>query len=232
MTEVDEIMRLLRGCTEEQRREIFKYLRLEFPIHPIESKLNTQAEIILEAIDRASDLTLRGVRGVIAEAAFEVDVVEKLQGWNDISPEEDFPYDFLLEDKIGQVRVQVKMQRQKTHRPMMANEGYRHLPPEMFVVETQRTRGGEDAATREDTRPYRFGEFDILAVSMHPSTNNWNSFMYTVADWLLPRPENKAYLLKFQPVAPRPNNDWTDNFEICVGWFRSGQKKKICEQPL
>ena len=28
------------------------------------------------------------------------------------------------------------------------------------------------------TRPYRFGEFDILAVSMHPSTNDWNRFMY------------------------------------------------------
>lgn len=41
----------------------------------------------------------------------------------------------------------------------------------MYVVETPRTRGGKDLTSGEDTRPYRYGEFDILAVSMHPSTN-------------------------------------------------------------
>lgn len=227
MTEVEQIKYLLTLCTEEKRREIFEYLRAEFPIHPIEAKLNTQAEIILEAIDRAGDLTLRGIRGVIAEAAFEINVVNTLNDWQDITPDGDFAYDFLLQDSIGQVHVQVKMQRQKAHRPMTANEGYRYLPSDMYVVETQRTRGGINPSTKEDTRPYRFGEFDILAVSMHPSTNRWESFMYTVADWLIARPENENYLLKFQPVAKFPSTEWTDDFETCVAWFRSKEKKKI-----
>jgi hypothetical protein len=227
MTEVEQVKYLLSLCTEEQRRQVFEYLRAEFPIHPIEAKLNAQAEIILEAIDRASDLTLRGVRGVIAEAAFEINVVKNLVGWRDITPQGDYPYDFLLEDEIGRVGVQVKMQRQKAHRPMMANEGYRYLPSDMYVVETQRTRGGLNTATQEDTRPYRFGEFDILAVSMHPSTNNWAAFMYTVADWLIGRPENDNYLLKFQPVSMASGTEWTDDFETCVGWFRSKVKRKI-----
>ena len=102
----------------------------------------------------------------------------------------------------------------------------------MYVVETQRTRGGKDATTQEDTRPYRFGEFDILAVSMHPSTNNWADFMYTVADWLVARPENSNLLLKFQPVARTPNDVWTDSFETCVAWFCSKERRKIWTRPL
>ena len=84
--------------TESQRREIFGYLRREFPIHPLEAKLNTRAEVILEAIDRASDLTLRGIRGVIAEAAFKQNVVASLHGWRNETLEGDLSYDFLLKD--------------------------------------------------------------------------------------------------------------------------------------
>lgn len=232
MTEVEQIKHLLGLCTEEQRREIFNLLRAEFPIHAIESKLNAQAEIILEAIDRASDLTLRGIRGVIAEAAFEINVVRNLVGWRDIPLDRDYSYDFLLEDEKGQVKVQVKMQRLTAHRPMMANEGYAYLPSDMYVVETQRTRGGVNPGTNEDTRPYRFGEFDILAVSMHPSTKNWAAFMYTVARWLVARPENDNQLLKYQPVAITPNGEWTANFQTCVEWLRSGEEKKVWARPI
>ena len=79
MTKKDEIKRLLKACSEEERLEIFQYLRRTIPIHAIEAKLNTQAEVILEAIDRASDLTLRGIRGIIAEAVFLVEVIAKLE---------------------------------------------------------------------------------------------------------------------------------------------------------
>jgi len=227
MSLVDEIKLLLERCTEGQRREIFDHLRRYVEIHPIEAKLNAQAEVILEAIDRASDLTLRGIRGIIAEAAFAVGVLRDLERWRDVTPPGDAPFDFLLEDFGGQVRVQVKMQRRVSGRPMMANEASRLLSPEMFVVETQRTRGGINRTTGEDTRPYRFGEFDILAVSMHPSTNNWDSFMYTVSQWLLPRQDNPTLLMKFQPVSPVPNDDWTDDFLKCVSWFRSEDTKRI-----
>jgi hypothetical protein len=76
---VDQIKALLKKCTDEQRRELFQYFRSHVPIHPIEEKLNCSAEIILEAIDRASDLTLRGVRGIIAEASFKYEVLDKLK---------------------------------------------------------------------------------------------------------------------------------------------------------
>lgn len=227
MSEVDDIKLLLKRCNQAQRREIFDMLRVEFPIHALETKLNIPAEAILEAIDRASDLTLRGVRGVIAEIAFKLNVADKLKGWESDELQGDFPYDFLLRDRLGAVRVQVKMQRLKSGVPMMASQGYKRLPTDMYVVETQRTRGGKDPKTGEDTRPYRFGEFDVLAVSMHPSTRKWSSFMYTVAEWLLPRPENKALMLKFQPVARTPAGAWTDSVETCIGWFRSNEEKTI-----
>jgi hypothetical protein len=227
MSEIDEIKRLLELCSEAERREIFDMLRVEFPIHPLEAKLNISAEVILEAIDRASDLTLRGVRGVIAEIAFKLNVVEKLKGWDSEELHADFPFDFVLRDELGEIRVQVKMQRLKGHVPMMASQGYKRLPEDMYVVETQRTRGGRDKRTNQDTRPYRFGEFDILAVSMHPSTRDWGSFMYTVANWLLPRPESRRLMLKFQPVPKTPNDVWTDNLETCIGWFRSKEKRRV-----
>lgn len=229
MTLIDQIKHLLNQCTEEQRREVFAILRAEFSIHPLEKRWNTSAEVILDAISRASDLTQRGVRGVIAEAAFKYNVLTKLPGWAGTELEGDHPYDFLLRDRVGEVRVQVKMQRLKGHVPMMASQGYRYLPADMYVVETQRTRGGRDPQTGEDTRPYRFGEFDILAVSMHPSTNDWARFMYTVAAWLLERPEDSKLMLKFQPVARRASENWTDSFESVVSWMRSGVKRRILD---
>ncbi|MFA4835595.1 MAG: hypothetical protein WC749_05970 [Dehalococcoidia bacterium] len=227
MKQLDEIKQLLSKCSQQERRQIFEYLRAEFPIHPIEAELNTQAEVILEAIHRASDLTQRGVRGVIAEAAFEMAVVKQLNGWNNLPGVGNVPFDFLLADTIGEVRLQLKMQRKKSQRPMMANEAYKWLPSNMYVVETQRTRGGSDPKTGQDTRPYKFGEFDILVVSMHPSTNKWGNFMYTVAAWLLPREEDKNLLLKFQPVPKVTTDDWTDDLETCIQWFRSSTKKRI-----
>jgi hypothetical protein len=202
---VQEIVRLLDHCSKEQRHEIFRILRAEFGIHPIEARLNVQAEVILAAIDRSNDLIQRGIRGVIAEAAFESYALESLAGWTRQAVVGDQSYDFLISDSARQVRIQVKMQRLKGGNPMMANQGYRILPPDMYVVETQRTRGGTDKAGKK-TRPYRFGEFDILAVSMHPSTHEWDRFMYTVANWLLPDPHDADSILKFQPIAVVAND--------------------------
>lgn len=227
MTGIEEIKRLLDLCSQEQRREIFRFLRKEFPIHPIEAEYNAEAEVILEAIHRASDLTQRGVKGIIAEAVFSTDVVQNLLGWKDITPPGDLPYDFLLEDAIGRIRIQIKMQRKKKGRPMTANEAPGLVSPNMYVVETQRTRGGIDPSTGQSTRPYKFGEFDLLAVCLQPSSGNWKSFMYTVANWLLPRPEAAMLLRVHQPVAMTPNSDWTDDFITAVQWLRSGQSKQI-----
>ena len=227
MNHTEEIKRLLHLCTAPQRLAIFRHLRQEFPIHPLEAHLNTEAEVILEAIQRAAGLTLRMMRGVIAEAAFRVEVVLQLRGWRDTTPPGDLPYDFRLEDNKGTVRVQVKLQRSKAGRPMPANEALRSFPAGMYVVETQKTRAGRKRKNGGSTRPYRFGEFDLLAVAMQPSTACWDSFMYTVANWLIPRPAAPAEILKFQPVASVANEDWTDNFRTAVTWFRSGLKRMI-----
>jgi hypothetical protein len=100
----------------------------------------------------------------------------------------------------------------------------------MYVVEKQKTRKGVKRKTGGSTRPYRFGAFDVLAVATYPSTNHWDTFLYTVADWLLPGRTDSSEILKFQPVPAAPNDDWTDNFSTAVGWFRSGIKKTIRAQ--
>lgn len=202
-------------------------MRQEFPIHVLEEKLNTQAEIILEAIHRAPDLTQRGVRGIIAEAVFIAEVVGPLQsqGWRDKEIAGGQPYDVLLEDAQGEVRVQVKMQRLTSQQPTRRRDY-----PGMFVVETQRTRSGTrqmSGGAQEKTRPYRFGDFDILAVSLHPSSRNWGDFRYTVASWLLSRRDDARLLRVHQPASPHPNDDWTDSFLEAIAWFRSRQIKTI-----
>jgi hypothetical protein len=234
MTNVDlkKINALLNQCSRDERREMLHVLRQEFPIHDLERKLNTSAEVILEAIDRSSDLTLRGVRGVIAEAAFKEYIVIPLveQDWKSIPINGNPAFDFLLKTPTGlKVKIQVKMQRMKKKQPMHAIEANKKLfgaASEMWVVETQKTRGGKDSEGN-DTRPYRFGEFDIIAVSLHPSTNDWGRFFYTVANWFIPDPDDSGKIFKFQPVAMIVNDDWTDCLETCVEWFESRLNKTI-----
>jgi hypothetical protein len=97
----------------------------------------------------------------------------------------------------------------------------------MFVVETQKTRGGKDS-NGGDTRPYRFGEFDILAVSLHPSTDNWAKFRYSLGRSLLADPSVPTRIFKYQAVPMQPNDLWTDDIEECIEWLRSGRNS---EQP-
>lgn len=227
MTSIEEIKRQIEATSQEERTAIFQWLRGSHSIHPLETEFGAPAEVILEAISRSSDLTKRGIRGIIAEAAFKVNVLGNLTGWREDTPAGDHSYDFLLKRGERTVSIQVKMQRLKAHRPMTANEGYRRLSEDYYVVETQRTRGGKDVSTGEDTRPYRFGEFDILAVSMHPSTGKWEDFRYTVGSWLIPHFENEKLLLKFQPVPAGVDADWTDSLETCIKWFLDGTRKTI-----
>jgi hypothetical protein len=225
---LNEIKSLLSKCTVEQRMFLFKELRHEFGIHAIEQKLNTQAELILEAINRDdTGLTYRMLRGVIAEAAFEIEVVSKLTEWKDITPDGDLPFDYLLTDGDIKVTVQIKLQRSVDYKPMLASQALKKYSSNMFVVETQKTRAGKNKTTNEDTRPYRFGEFDILAVSMQPSTGNWSDYMYTVSSWLIPSGKDERHISKFQPIAKTSNDDWTDNFFECVKWLKKDVKKTI-----
>ncbi len=95
----------------------------------------------------------------------------------------------------------------------------------MYVVEVQKTRSGNKNG--EETRPYRFGDFDILAVNMQPSTGDWNRFVFTVGSWLLPSKKGANQIEIFQPVPEHPDDFWTDDLATCIKWFRSGLQKRL-----
>jgi hypothetical protein len=98
-------------------------------------------------------------------------------------------------------------------------------PGAMYVVEVQKTRSGEKDG--EKTRPYRFGDFDILAVNLHPATGSWERFAFTVGSWLLPRAKEPRLIEIFQPVPTTPDEFWTDDLGRCIEWFLAGTQKRL-----
>lgn len=239
MAEADlhEIRRLLAACTADEQRVLFNELRASQTIHELETAFGATAEVMLEAIHRAPELTRRMLRGVIADAAFARVVVPRLaaNGWRDVTPSGNFAYDHLLEDDTGRISVQVKLQRSEQGRPVVTTGTKFGLEANMYLVECQRTRSGtsrvgnsdEDVDATRKTRPYRYGDFDVLAVSLQPSTGDWGTFRYTVGDWLLPG-SGTGEIATYQPVALGPDgDDWTDDFVRVADWLRAGRAKRI-----
>ncbi len=220
----ERIRSMLEVCDQATRLKVYEYLNVnsERRPHPIEVRLGASAEVILEALGRAGELTTRMFRGIIAEAAFDVHVIKATPKWRTEPLTGNLPFDYEVGDEVGSVRVQVKLQRSTRGSPINRS-GY-------FIVETQRTRGGlrrAEKGTDERTRPYRFGEFDILAVCLQPSTARWDDFRYTVGNWLQPHEDDPKSIATLQPVAQHPNADWSDDFERCVEWFRGGKRRRI-----
>jgi hypothetical protein len=241
---LEQLKRLVDNLDDNQRRQLYSYLRTQLPPHPIEKQLMITADGMLEAFARAGDFTIRMLRGVFAEGAFAAEVLPVLAPrWRSLPISGDPPYDFLLTDvpeggtpqgPYSQVRVQVKLQRSEGKQPLPASEVWKtrvSWPSTHWVVELQKSRAGETKAG-ESTRPYRFGEFDIVAVSLGPSQGRWSAFIYTVERWLLPDPKVPANILTFQPVAPTECDCWTPDFNKAVTWLRSGVKRRITgDQP-
>lgn len=221
------IRELLAQCTVEERAQLFHELRATHRIHEFEGVIGASAEMILEAIHRAPELTRRMLRGVIADAAFRQYLAQHLvgHGWMDATPIGNFAYDYKLADGVGQVSVQVKLQRSELGKPVVKSGLRFGFGPEVFMTETQKSRNGTDVDDKQ-TRPYRYGEFDVLAVSMQPSTGRWDRYMFTLGRWLRQgKQENEIATL--QPVSMTPNEFWTDDFETVARWFRadSGTKR-------
>lgn len=227
----DEICELIDRSSEEERRLVLNYLRRRVPLHPLEQEWATTAEAILTAIARSTDLTLRGIRGILAEATFGDVILPKLEsdGWNVIAILGDQTYDFLLEKDAARVRIQVKLQRREKGVPKeyakRSRAALKCPPGTIHVVEVQKTRSGEKKGQK--TRPYRYGDFDILAVNLHPSTGDWKRFLFTVANWLLPGKEQQELIKTFQPVPDRPDEYWTDDLNRCIEWFLAGTEKRL-----
>jgi hypothetical protein len=232
MTKVTgEVHGLIEKCSEEERRLIFQHLRNRLPLHPLEQEWGTTAEAILTAIARSPDLTQRGVRGILAEATFEEFVLPQLRnsGWATVPIVGNTAYDFLVERGGVQARIQVKLQRREAgipkEYPARARASLSCPPGAMHVVEVQKTRTGKRRG--HETRPYRFTDFDILAVNLHPSTGDWKRFLYTVGAWLLPRQQDPALIKIFQPVPICADDFWTDNLEQCIERFLGHERRRL-----
>lgn len=222
-----EIKERILARPDADQRELLGWLRQKHPIHELEAEFGAPAEVILEAISRASDLSRRGVLGLIAEASFKVSILDRLEGWTDVDIVGDTSYDFLIRCAEREVRIQVKRQRLERGKP-------KHYPgcKAQYVAETQRSRTGKDRKTGEDTRPYRFGDFDVLAVCMQPVTGDWTNFRYTPAAWLVPRTDKPDRIKTLQPVSLEPNQDWTDSLATCLRWLDEDREHTIAERTL
>ncbi len=115
------IRELIAQCTPEELAALFRELRARHLIHEFEEVIGAPAEMILEALDRAPELTRRMLRGVIADAAFRQFVVVPLAvaGWHDVTPVGNFAFDYQVDDGQGAMTVQVKLQRSERGAPVI-----------------------------------------------------------------------------------------------------------------
>ncbi|WP_413874446.1 hypothetical protein [Albidovulum sp.] len=222
--EVTKLIKSLDGLDEAERQAVFDRLKGTCVTHPLEREWGTSAEVILDAIAQSTDLTQRGVKGVIADRAFHRVVVPELaqRRWTSNPIVGDLPFDADLSRDNSRVTVQVKMQRRELGLPKERPAAGRPH----WVVEVQRTRSGK-STDGEATRPYPFGSFDILAVNLYASSGDWSHFIYTVADWLLPRSENANLIAVMQPVSQGNSDYWTTDFDEVVAWAKSGEMRRL-----
>ena len=220
---LQELRSLIEALSAEQQKELFQPLLQNHLVHPLEAQWNISADFVLEAIARSQDITKRGVRGIIAELCFDNYIIKPIaqKGWIPQTIVGDQPYDSHLKNGNREIKIQVKNQRLKKGVPLKAGEqsakkfaGY----ADWWIAECQKTRTGTDAEGAA-TRPYRFGEFDILAVCLHPSTNDWTKFMFTPGAKLFPRPNDAGLIEIMQPVPPNKQGSWTDSLEECISWI-------------
>ena len=198
---VEEILDVLRKKSSEERLKVVSELRGEF-LHKLEKEWSVRFEAILDAIARASDLTQRGVRGVLAESVFVVQALPNaLKGsdWIQIdSPPGNESFDAVVEHKETKqrVRIQVKTQRREAHKKTKV------VGPKQskgkWIVEVQKTRKGEKGGQK--TRPYRFTDFDVIAVCKWASTDDWANFSYCLSKDLLPGKKDASVIYTYQPI--------------------------------
>jgi len=213
----EKILSILKRCDKNQIEILSKHLDLKPFSHPLEKLINVKAEILLDSLLRSSYITLNGIRGIIAESTFNDILVKNSKRWKDIPAGAQNPYDFILEDNAGQVRIQIKLQRKVENLPWIRKDG-------CAVVETERTRSGK-TKDGESSRPYRYGEFDLLGVCMEPSHGVWESFLFIPQKYLDPHKDDIRYLNKLQSVPLSPKNNWTDNLDEAVELFRKDPSK-------
>ncbi|MEM9702689.1 MAG: hypothetical protein AAF907_09635 [Planctomycetota bacterium] len=215
--EAAELIGAIELLSDEAQEEVFRWMLARHRVHSLEVELGADAEVILEAISRSAPISKRGVRGLLAEAFFKIHVLDGDDALSDRTPAGEHAFDFLVHRTGRDYRIQVKLARQRAGNLMPPTKKVlAGLPPgEYAVAETQRTRGGK-RSDGKDTRPYRFGEFDLLAVSIHPATGDWSDFRYSRTPLLLARENQPELLRKMQPVALEPFEGWHGNIHDCL----------------
>src|SRR5271170_3988128 len=108
----ETIKKLIDGCSADEIRSFKMHMARALP-HPLESEWGIDADTILSAIRRSSDLTKRGVRGIIAEAVFENTVIPSIgaAGWEPVTIVGNPSYDVHLRRGNASARIQIKLQR-------------------------------------------------------------------------------------------------------------------------
>ncbi|MGH9596850.1 MAG: hypothetical protein ACRD3K_08650, partial [Edaphobacter sp.] len=71
---VDGAKEAIEECSDEEKRVLRQFIQKLAP-HEIERKWGVSADVILDAIEKSSDLTKRGLRGILAESIFETDII-------------------------------------------------------------------------------------------------------------------------------------------------------------
>lgn len=218
----EKLLLILRRCDKTQLNILSKKLNIDSYYHPIEDIIKVKPDILLNALMRSSYITLNGIRGIIAESTFN-DILDKsFKSFKSLPTGAENPYDFLLEDTLGQIRVQIKLQRKLDNLPWIRKNGH-------AVVETYKTRSGKNK-DGESTRPYRYGEFDLLGVCMEPSHGRWDSFLYIPQKFLEPDKINFKYLNKYQSVPLTPKDNWNNNLKESIDLFRKDGNFKTISQ--
>ncbi|KAA0570902.1 hypothetical protein [Azospirillum sp. Sh1] len=223
---IRDIIRKISICDADEKRKLFDHLRENISFHKLEQEFGIRAERILDAISRGSDLTKRGVRGVIAETVFATEIAPNTPGWSAYDPAGDEAYDVLMVQGLHQIRVQVKMQRRERGVPLMRSP-LRGGQKDHFVVEVQRTRNGR-SGEGVSTRPYSFSEFDVLAVCMEPSERQWHSFLYIPTYALQSRPFAPSLIAIMQLVPQFPalySSNWTADLSVALNGVIDMRKK-------
>lgn len=233
-----ELDAFLAKLDDDERAYVYQSLRALQPPHPLEKSWNTTADLILAAIARAGDFIQRGVRGLLAEAAFEEFVLPQYPQFSAVTPPSELAYDFMLATPRGDVRIQAKNQRLESKQPLRINSKVKGSAKQAYAAETQKSRTGKDAQG-EQTRAYRDSEFDILAVCMHPSSGSWDDFQFTLTRYLRRHKKNPAWLDTLQPVPIPGESDpvvsatvWTADLAECVGWFFDPPQARTVESLL
>ena len=210
-------VRSLERISDAAREEVFRWLLARHPVHPLEAELGADAEVILEAISRSADISKRGVRGLLAEAFFKLHLLDPDPTLEDVTSGEHAGYDFLIRRAGRDWRCEVKLARlEKGKLKTPSKRALKSLPAGRYAVaEVWRTRSGKDK-DGEKTRPYRFDEFDLLAVSLHPATGEWREFAFIPAAGLQAWPNDATRIGRYQPVSLDGSAGWRSHLHECL----------------